>query len=66
MANSHTLAQRKYDAANCRYFYLKYNVTTDKEIIKKLESVPSTQGYIRQLIKKDLAETATNKKEDQQ
>ena len=64
MASNRTIAQRKYDSANCRYFYLKYNLTTDKEIIEKLESVPSTQGYIRQLIKKDLAETATNKKED--
>ena len=64
MASNRTISQRKYDIAHCRYFYLKYNVTTDKEIIEKLESVPSMQGYIRQLIKKDLAETATNKKED--
>lgn len=64
MANNHTLAQRKYDAANCRYFQLKYNLTTDRDIIAKLESVPSKQNYIRQLIRNDLAHDATNKKED--
>ena len=54
MANRHTVAQRKYDSANCRYFYLKYNTTTDADVIGKLESVPSKQNYIRQLIRKDI------------
>ena len=64
MANNHTVSQRKYDSAHCRYFTLKYNTTTDADVIDKLESVPSKQDYIRQLIRKDLAEKADNKKEE--
>lgn len=64
MANNHTISQRKYDAANCRYFQLKYNLVTDKDIIAKLESVRSKQDYIRKLIRKDMAHDANNKKED--
>lgn len=54
MANKRTEAQRKYDREHCRYFYLKYNIGTDKDIIDKLDSVPSKQDYIRQLIRGDI------------
>ena len=54
MANKHTEAQRKYDTTHCRYFYLKYNTTTDADVISKLESVRSKQDYIRQLIRDDI------------
>lgn len=61
MANRHTESQRKYDTAHCRYFYLKYNTTTDADVISKLESVPSKQDYIRQLIRDDIGTAqATN------
>lgn len=61
MANRHTESQRKYDAEHCRYFYLKYNTTTDADVISKLESVPSKQDYIRQLIRDDIGTAqATN------
>ena len=61
MANKHTEAQRKYDATHCRYFYLKYNTTTDADVISKLESVQSKQDYIRQLIRDDIGTAkATN------
>lgn len=52
--NKQSEAQARYDAANTRSFRLKLNKKTDKEIIKKLESVPSIQGYIKELIRKDL------------
>lgn len=64
MANNHTVAQRKYDKANCTFYTMKFNNRTDFDIIKKLSSVPSRQDYIRQLIRKDLAQSAENKKED--
>lgn len=50
-------AQKKYDEANkdkFRMIHLKLNRDTDAEIIKKLESVDSIQGYIKELIKNDI------------
>lgn len=62
MPKSSTIAQRKYDSANCRFYHLKLNLRTDADVISKLETVPSKQDYIRQLIRKDLA--VTDKKEE--
>lgn len=65
MPNNHTVAQRKYDSANCTFYTFKFNNRTDADVIEKLSSVPSKQDYIRQLIRKDLAASAANdKKED--
>ena len=47
-------AIKKYDATNAVRFGLKLNRGTDADIIAKLESVQSKQGYIKQLIRKDL------------
>lgn len=50
-------AQKKYDEANkdkFRMIHLKFNRDTDAEIIAKLELVDSIQGYIKELIKKDI------------
>ena len=50
-------AQKKYDEANrknWRIVNIKLNRITDAEIIEKLESVPSIQGYIKDLIRADL------------
>lgn len=63
MPKSSTIAQRKYDAANCKFYNLKFNRKTDADVIEKLELVPSKQDYIRQLIRKDLA-SANEKKEE--
>lgn len=48
------MSQNKYDANNTRKFGLKLNRKTDKEIIEKLESVDSIQGYIKSLIRADI------------
>ena len=64
MANKHTASQRKYDQANCTFYYLKFNNKTDADVIAKLASVPSKQDYIRRLIRKDMADTTTNTKEE--
>lgn len=48
------MSQNKYDANNTRKFGLKLNKKTDKEIIEKLESVDSIQGYIKSLIRADI------------
>lgn len=53
-------AQTKYDKANTKHFCLKLNNRTDEELIKKLLSVKNVQGYIKELIKKDI-QTVDNK-----
>ena len=47
-------ATEKYDAANTVQFHLKLNINTDQDIIDKLNSVESKQGYIKYLIREDL------------
>lgn len=44
----------KYQKANVKSYLVKVNKNTEGEIIEKLESVPSKQGYIKDLIKKDI------------
>lgn len=47
-------AQAKYDAKNTRQLHLKLNRRTDCDVLEKLDSVPSKQGYIKKLIRADL------------
>ena len=51
---AHALAVRKYDAKNTKQYHLKLNLGTDADIIAKLESVDSMQGYIKRLIREDI------------
>ena len=46
--------QARYDAKSCRRYGLKLNLKTDADIIAKLESVESIQGYIKELIRNDI------------
>lgn len=55
MSNAKTKASAKYDANNTKRISLKLNLKTDADILKKLQDVPNTQGYIKDLIRKDLA-----------
>lgn len=59
MPKKSTISHARYDAANCRTYGLKLNLKTDADIIEKLASVPSMQGYIKQLIRDDLARTGS-------
>ena len=47
-------ATAKYDKENTKSVYLKLNKTTDADILKKLEEVGNKQGYIKELIRKDI------------
>ena len=59
-----TEAQRraiaKYDAANTTQIHLKLNLTTDKDILErldymaKLDPTKGKQGYIKDLIRQDM------------
>ena len=54
MATKASLRQTKYDNVHCRTYGLKLNHGTDADIIEKLASVPSMQGYIKELIRRDI------------
>ena len=51
-------AQKKYDEAhrgNYKNFYIKCNVNTDADIIEYLQGVDNVNGYVKELIRKDIA-----------
>jgi hypothetical protein len=45
----------KWDAENTKQYKLKLMLRTDQDIIEKLDSVPNRQGYLKDLIRKDIA-----------
>ena len=57
MATKASIRQTRYDSTHCRTYGLKLNLVTDADIIGKLSSVPSMQGYIKDLIRQDLTRT---------
>lgn len=59
MADSRTVIQARYDSKNRKSFAIKLNYNYDQDIIDKLESVESVNGYIKQLIRDDIARTRT-------
>jgi len=65
MPKSNTISQKKYDATNCRFYHMKFNLKTDADVIRKLDSVPSKQDYVRQLVRNDLACEPAEKKEEE-
>lgn len=48
-------AINKYNKANTKIYPIRLNFNTDKDIIEKLESVESKQGYIKDLIRQDIS-----------
>lgn len=49
-------AQSKYDKEHCVQVCLKLNKITDKDILDKLQVVENKQGYIKDLIRLDVAD----------
>lgn len=50
-------AQKKYDEAHrqdYKAFYIKCNRLTDADIIDYLEVIPNKQGFIKNLIRKEI------------
>ena len=47
-------ATKKYQKNNTRMFTIRLNLNTDADIIRRLEEVDSKQGYIKELIRKDM------------
>lgn len=48
-------AKIAWDKSHTAFIGLKLNKNTDAEIIAKLATVPSKQGYIKDLIKADIS-----------
>lgn len=47
-------ASNKFNKENTLCVLLRLNFSTDRDVIQKLESVPSKMGYIKELIRKDM------------
>lgn len=47
-------ASAKYDASHTVQIKLKLNTKTDADILEKLEAADSKQGYIKDLIRRDI------------
>lgn len=54
MPKRQTIAMAKYDKTHRRTYGFRLHNEIDADIIKKLASVPSMQGYIKQLIREDI------------
>ena len=48
-------AVAKYNAQNTKQYAFKLNLTTDKDIIEKLDNIDNKTGYIKDLIRGDIA-----------
>lgn len=51
-------AKKKWVREHTTVYRMKLNHNTDADIIEKLESVESKQGYIKELIRKDIRESS--------
>ncbi len=49
------LAHDRYDKENTKPVKFKFNKKTDADIIAKLQSEPNKQGYVKRLIREDIA-----------
>jgi len=49
-------AKKKWDKENTVFVGIKLFKATDTDILQKLENVPNRQGYIKSVIRKDIAE----------
>jgi len=56
MPTQKSIVKARYDAKSTKHFSLKYNLKTDADVIAQLEKQDSVQGYIKSLIRKDIAE----------
>ena len=52
---AHVKAAMKYNQNNVKQIKMNLNKKTDADIIEALEAVPNIQGYIKDLIRKDIS-----------
>ena len=54
-SEAHRRASAKYDSENVVKVTIKINKKTDADIMEKLDAVDNKQGYIKELIRADIA-----------
>ena len=52
--NKQSQYSMKYSKKDTQRIYLKLKLKTDADILEKLDSVKNKQGYIKDLIRKDI------------
>lgn len=58
-------AQERYAKKYKRQFKLDCFTSTEQDIIEKLDSVPNRAGYIKSLIRADIAKESERKKQNE-
>lgn len=56
MENKHQKPQAKYDKAKTKLYGVKVVIPTERDIYEKLEKTPNKSGYIKSLIRADMAQ----------
>lgn len=54
-SKAQTEAVKRYQDKTTRLMSIRLNLNTDGDIIRRLEQVESKQGYIKELIRRDMA-----------
>ena len=54
-------ANDRYDRANTKRLYIKLNKNTDRDILEHLDLIINKQGYVKRLIRDDIARTKDKK-----
>ena len=65
MAKKATITKNKYDKTHMKQYLFKFHLVNDADVIEKLASVPSMQGYVRQLIRADITRTLSEEKDNE-
>lgn len=66
MPIARSIRDARYNAKSSRHYGIKLNVKTDADLIARLDSADSINGYIRRLIREDIQRNPnpTEAKED--
>lgn len=59
MPTKRSVSQMRYDKESSRHYGFKLNLRTDADIIARLNEQSSMQGYIKALIRADIAARKT-------
>ena len=55
MATKQSIRQMRFDKESTKLYRVRLNIRTDADVIEMLDSQESKQGYIKQLIRADIA-----------
>ena len=54
MPTARSIRDARYNAKSSKHYGMKLNVRTDADLIARLDSVASVNGYLRRLIREDI------------